>query len=427
MDKIKQQAKWLPEDPARLHHWLRQHHEGVGKREKKLLHPACQALKDLIDGDGICRMLLTRAIDQVDRDSVEYHYLDSPETMVEAIDAVLEMAPEYDPAGPVCFPISAILVLTLSTPAGFEAYRNTDLNRCFKGILNAWCEFLSSERSTYVLHGGRDGWMSADAQAQLGMADYEHDPDAQHWGYRSWNDFFTRRLSTKGDPRPLAGRDDHSVIVAGCDSIVYRVTHNAQLTTKFWIKTQSYSLLDMLAHCREYASKFIGGDVLQAYLSALSYHRWHAPVSGKVLAAWVVDGTYFSELGEASGPPWIRRPPKGPSKTFDNCSQRLHSARATRAVYIIEADDPAIGLVAFVAVGMAEFSSSIIREDLRRAPGASGKPPPHVNKGDEIGYFQFGGSTHCVVFRKGAVDEFLVSPGDSIEVGQHVATAASAS
>ncbi len=27
--------------------------------------------------------------------------------------------------------------------------------------------------------------------------------------------------------------------------------------------------------------KFVGGTIYQAFLSALSYHRWHAPVSGK--------------------------------------------------------------------------------------------------------------------------------------------------
>jgi phosphatidylserine decarboxylase len=32
----------------------------------------------------------------------------------------------------------------------------------------------------------------------------------------------------------------------------------------------------------------------------------------------------------------------------------------------------------------------------------------HVNKGEEIGFFQFGGSTHCLVFRSGAVAEFAL-------------------
>jgi phosphatidylserine decarboxylase len=31
-----------------------------------------------------------------------------------------------------------------------------------------------------------------------------------------------------------------------------------------------------------------------------------------------------------------------------------------------------------------------------------------VKKGDEIGFFQFGGSTHCLVFRRGAIAEFAL-------------------
>lgn len=43
------------------------------------------------------------------------------------------------------------------------------------------------------------------------------------------------------------------------------------------------------------APQFVGGTVYQAFLSALSYHRWHAPVSGTIKKAFVADGTYFSE------------------------------------------------------------------------------------------------------------------------------------
>jgi phosphatidylserine decarboxylase len=50
--------------------------------------------------------------------------------------------------------------------------------------------------------------------------------------------------------------------------------------------------------------QFVGGTVYQAFLSALSYHRWHAPVSGKVVKAYIKDGTYFSEpLFEGLGDP----------------------------------------------------------------------------------------------------------------------------
>jgi phosphatidylserine decarboxylase len=64
------------------------------------------------------------------------------------------------------------------------------------------------------------------------------------------------------------------------------------------------------------------------------------------------------------------------------------------------------GLLCFVAVGMAEVSSCVL----------SVKQGQHVNKGEEIGFFQFGGSSHCLVFRRGAVAAFALQ---SIPQGEH--------
>jgi phosphatidylserine decarboxylase len=62
---------------------------------------------------------------------------------------------------------------------------------------------------------------------------------------------------------------------------------------------------------------------------------------------------------------------------------------ASRALIYIEADNPAIGLMAILFVGMAEVSSNEI----------SVYEGQHVNKGDQLGMFHFGGSTHCLIFR----------------------------
>jgi len=53
-----------------------------------------------------------------------------------------------------------------------------------------------------------------------------------------------------------------------------------------------------------------------------------------------------------------------------------------------------IGLVAFVPVGMSEVSSCVIDPTV-----TAGR---HVDKGDDLGYFQFAGSTHCLVFQPGS-------------------------
>ena len=40
------------------------------------------------------------------------------------------------------------------------------------------------------------------------------------------------------------------------------------------------------------------------------------------------------------------------------------------------------------------------------AAGTALEAGQHVMKGDQVGYFQFGGSTHCVVFRPGVISSF---------------------
>jgi phosphatidylserine decarboxylase len=55
-------------------------------------------------------------------------------------------------------------------------------------------------------------------------------------------------------------------------------------------------------------------------------------------------------------------------------------------VALIQAKNPEIGVMGVVMVGMAEVSS-VEFDDVKE-----------FKKGDEIGRFHFGGSTHCVVF-----------------------------
>ena len=62
---------------------------------------------------------------------------------------------------------------------------------------------------------------------------------------------------------------------------------------------------------------------------------------------------------------------------------------ATRALIFIEADHPAIGLMCFMAVGMAEVSTCDITVSVGQ----------RVGKGEQLGMFHFGGSTHCLIFR----------------------------
>jgi phosphatidylserine decarboxylase len=94
---------------------------------------------------------------------------------------------------------------------------------------------------------------------------------------------------------------------------------------------------------------FVGGVVYQAFLSAFNYHRWHSPVSGTILKTQIVAGTYFSEAESE----W--EDPIGP-----NHSQAYLAHVAARAIIHIMADDPSIGQMVVMPIGMGEISSCII-------------------------------------------------------------------
>lgn len=62
---------------------------------------------------------------------------------------------------------------------------------------------------------------------------------------------------------------------------------------------------------------------------------------------------------------------------------------ATRAIVTFQADNPKIGLMVIVFIGMCEVSSCEFFV----------KPGDRIAQGHQIGSFHFGGRTHCLVFR----------------------------
>jgi phosphatidylserine decarboxylase len=387
---VPRRAGWLPKEQDDLESWLAGHRERVEARgEQVVLHPVLTEFQGLIDSDPVVRMYMNQMIAQVPSNKrYTKRHLESVEQLMRLINEVLTMAPEFGPQGTmVATPLAAILDWAMGTPAGFAAFRDPRVNEMLRKILTVWCEFLSSSGSLYVLNESPSGWKSAEAQQAVGMEQYDHDPEDEHWGFSSWNDFFTRRF--KDGERPVAAPDDDKVIVSACESTPYGISTDVQRQDRFWIKSQPYSLADMLAN-DDSVGEFVGGTVYQAFLSATNYHRWHSPVAGKIVRAFVRQGTYYSEADS-----------EGKDAVEPTNSQSYLAHVSARAIFIIEADDPVIGVTAFAAVGMVEVSSCIIASNV--------KPGYHVEKGEELGYFQFGGSTHCLVFRPGAIAEFSLA------------------
>jgi phosphatidylserine decarboxylase len=388
MVDVRRRAGWLPEQDD-LEAWLAGHRERVeAQGSQTVLHAVLTEFQDLIDTDPVVRMHVNQMIAQVPSTKpYRKRHLDSVGQMLRLINEVLTMAPEFSESGLLATPLGAILDWTMGTPAGFAVYRDPRVNAMLKKILTTWCEFLSSSDSLYVLNDSPTGWKCAPAQRALGIEQYQYDPQDEHWGFVSWNDFFTRRF--KNGMRRVDSPQDDKVIVNACESTPYGISTDVQRRDRFWIKNQPYSLADMLAH-DDAVDQFVGGTVYQAFLSAINYHRWHSPVSGTIVRAYLQAGTYYSEADA-----------EGADAVEPTNSQSYLAHVAARAVILIEADDPVIGLMAVVLVGMSEVSSCMIHSKLT--------PGYHVAKGEELGYFQYGGSTHCLVFRPGAIAEFSLA------------------
>lgn len=380
-------GRWLPHQDD-LECWLEGLTRRVGDRSGSAFrHPVMAEFQQLIARDPVVRMELATMIEQVPHTKkYRKRHLQGVEQMLHLIDEVIGLAPEYCDSGLVGVPLNAVLDWCMGTPAGFAAFRHEAVNGMFRKILQTWCEFLSSPASCSVLNDSPHGWMSPAARRSTMLDQFEADPNAPHWGFRSWNDFFTRRF--KPGQRPIAEPDNPKIIVSGCESTPYAIRTDVQRVDRFWIKDQPYSLDEMLAR-DETVGEFVGGTVYQAFLDAHSYHRWHSPVGGTIRKAFVCPGTYFSEA-ESEG-----EDPEGPKK-----SQGYLAHVAARALIFIDADDPTIGLVCMMPVGMVEVSSCIIHPQI--------EPGRRVEKGDELGYFQFGGSTHCLIFRPGAIAGFTL-------------------
>ena len=385
---VRRRAGWLPQDQDDLESWLAGHRERVeAKGGQVVLHPVLTEFQELLDTDPVVLMYVNQMIAQVPAGKpYRKRHLDSVEQMMGLINEVLTMAPEFGESSMVATPLAALLDWTMGTPAGFAAFRDRRVNAMVKKILSAWSQFLGSADSLYVLNDSASGWMCAAARSAIGIEQYEHDTADEHWGFASWNDFFTRRF--KDSERPVASPEDDKVIVSACESTPYGIATDVRRRDRFWIKNQPYSLEDMLAN-DESVDQFVGGTVYQAFLSATNYHRWHSPVAGRIVRAFLQEGTYYSEADS-----------EGTDAVEPTNSQSYLAHVAARAIILIQADDPVIGLVAFVPVGMVEVSSCMI--DSNVTPGY------HVSKGEELGYFQFGGSTYCLVFRPGVVADFTL-------------------
>lgn len=440
---------WLFHDRGHIDIWIQDLKQRVAQHPQPLV-PPIQEFKDLVAQDPG----LNYAIDLMFQEAAllkQQTPLGTPEVQnfdefLILLNGIMTQAPEYtecpdahdkeEPCGLIGFPINALLDWPMATNFGYNVFSNVLVNQQLKKILGYWSEYLVSPASRSVLIDSFPdrtpkvlAWLSTTAKQEMvevacqasddpstcKQQPFEHffncDPSDKYYGFKSWDDFFTRTFVD--GIRPVAEGDD--VIANACESAPLQAVSNVSDTAEFWLKGQPYSLKNMM-NFDPLAEQFVGGTVYQAFLSALSYHRWNSPVSGNVKKAFVVNGSYYLENRYRG---FINPDEADPSAPND--SQPFLTAVATRAVIFIEADNPKIGLMCFIAVGMAEVSSCEITV----------KEGHHIDKGQELGMFHFGGSTHCLIFRpevKLAFDFHNTSPGlnaTNIPVRSRIATVVS--
>jgi len=383
-------GNWLPQDRATLRTWISNKVQQV-KDNPPASTPVVAEFKAMVFADPQLYMLFNEMLSEVPK-----KYVDDPaghpeirdlDTLFLVFDAIMAEPPGWDTSAQVGTPINAVLDWPMGTKAGFAAFLKENVNQQFKKMLNHWGKFLLTPESCSTLTEDDGGWFSQTAINSPHMLDFTEnfivDTTKPSWGFKSWDDFFTRQF--RPGRRPVASPHDDSVIVSAAEATPFSVQRNVKLYDTFWLKGQPYSLTHMMNNDSR-AEQFVGGTVYQGFLSADSYHRWHAPVSGKIVSTEIVPGTYYSEpLLEGFSPD--SGTPK-PDEGADDASQGYISAVATRGVIFIEADNPDIGLMCMIQIGMAEVSSVDITMPVGKA----------FKKGEQIGMFHFGGSTHCLIF-----------------------------
>jgi phosphatidylserine decarboxylase len=380
----------------------------AAKREAGTLTPMRQELRDFktwVTTNSVYRMWVVAMIDQAnafvqtldEKTKEEIKGKDGDVVWIEGYDSFFEIlneiittSPSFNKAAMVGTPMNGFLAISMATDAGVALFHDATFNLYFRKVLNAWNTFLKASDSLDKLDidaPEKEGsWISHAAWEAGVWDDMVYDRTLPGYGYDSWNDFFLRRFAK--DARPFKG-DPRMCVNIGCETTPWAYEDDIWLETKFWVKDVNYSLLDLFGGQKEWAQRFVDGQIYQGFLSATHFHRWHSPLTGRLVRSWLQPGTYFAQ-----------RPGQGeePGSWEGTESQPYLGHVAARAIFIFEHDS--CGYVALICIGMVEVSTCHIEPAFTVGEGDR---PIAIMRDTEIGHFEFGGSTHIMVFQPGRV------------------------
>ena len=192
--------------------------------------------------------------------------------------------------------------------------------------------------------------------------------------FKSFNDFFYREL--KEGARTVDYREN--VLASPADGKILAF-ENLDREKEFYIKGDKFTLEEFFAD-KELANKYKNGVFMIIRLAPIDYHRFHFPVDGEISESKLIDGVYYSVSTHAI------------KKNFRILceNKREYSILKTKK---------------FGDIAMFEVGATMVGGIKQ-----SYKSNSYVKKGEEKGYFYFGGSTCVLVFERGKVkiDEDLL-------------------
>ena len=184
----------------------------------------------------------------------------------------------------------------------------------------------------------------------------------QKQNFESFNDFFYREL--KPGARPIYS--DTNVVVSPADGkmLAYQNIGNQD----FIVKGYRFNVKEFLQN-DSLAAHYDQGSLIIARLCPTDYHRYHFPVSGELLPETIVDGDYYSVSPIA-------------------LKKKIELLTLNKRNYTI------IETSQFGHVIMAEVAATMVGSMINTYKDSS------VEKGEEKGYFKFGGSTIVLLFEQ---------------------------
>ena len=259
-------------------------------------------------------------------------------------------------------------------------FNNNEFSSWFIEFLDARGEYLNTASSAECV----SMWL---ADPEIHIDDFV----VPEGGFTSFSDYFLRTL--KPEARPLDGAGDPSVLVSPADGSAFRILAD-DIDTSFQVKRDVLNIRQALNNS-EYADGFIGGDILNILLWFTDYHHYHAPVSGEIVFIGEYGGSYNYDFRHVD---WFR-----------------DLARHKRLCYVI--DTEAFGNVAMIPVGFWGVGSCINFCSVG----------DHIEKGQELGHFAYGGSSILLVFEPGAVDfeDWISEEASPVQVRSQIGTAVS--